>query len=302
MVETRFLTVQRNYLEDVGIDFDFTFNNANPTDPHRKFAPISVSQNSFDFTSPAGVDTGLPGNLSGAVTSSPSLSTAISYVDDFTVNALIRATQAEQTSTQVQAPRIMVYNGKTAYVVVSTQRAYVSDLTPVVGQNAIGFDPTISIVDSGVSLIVTATASADRKYVTMNLRPRLQRLLNLVPFVFGSNTIIPGSTIDTTTQPISLGAGVVQQPELSVTFLETTVSVPDGATLLLGGQTLTGEISRESGVPILSKIPFLKRLFTNRSMSKDDQILLILVKPTIVIEREQEAKQFPLLTSRPGPG
>ncbi len=302
MVETRFLTVQRNFLEDVGIDFDFTFNNANPNDPNRKFAPISVSQNSFNFTGASSVDTGLPGNLSGAVAESPALTTAISFVDDFTVNALIRATQAEQTSTQVQAPRIMVYNGKTAYVVVSTQRAYVSDLTPVVGQNAIGFDPTISVVDSGVSLIVTATASADRKYVTMNLKPRLQRLLNLVPFVFGSNTIIPNSTIDLTTQPISAGEGVVQQPELSVTFLETTVSVPDGATLLLGGQTLTGELSREEGVPVLSKIPFLKRLFTNRTMSRDDVVLLILVKPTIVIEREQEAKQFPLLTSNKGPG
>jgi general secretion pathway protein D len=302
MVETRFLSVQRNFLEDVGIDFDFTFNNANPNDPNRKFAPISVAQSSFNFTTASSVDTGLPGNLSGAVAESPALSTAVSFVDDFTVNALIRATQAEQTSTQVQAPRIMVYNGKTAYVVVSTERAYVSDLTPVVGQNAIGFDPTISIVDSGVSLVVTATASADRKYVTMNLKPRLQRLLNLVPFVFGSNTIIPNSTIDTSTQPISAGEGVVQQPELSVTFLETTVSVPDGATLLLGGQTLTGEISREEGVPVLSKIPFLKRLFTNRAMSRDDVVLLILVKPTIVIEREQEAKQFPLLTSNKSPG
>jgi general secretion pathway protein D len=303
MVETRFLTVQRNFLEDVGIDFDFTFNNANSQDKNRKYAPITVSQDSFNFTGAGNIDTGLPGNLSSAVKTAPALTTAVTFVDDFTVSALIRASQAEQTSTQVQAPRVMVYNGKTAYVVVSVQRAYVSDLTPIVGQNAIGFDPTISIVDSGVSLVVTATASADRKYVTMNLKPRLQRLLNLVPFVFGSNTIIPNNgngDTDLSTQPISAGQGVVQQPELSVTFLETTVSVPDGATLLLGGQTLTGELEREEGVPVLSKIPFLKRLFTNRAKTRDDQVLLILVKPTIVIEREQEAKQFPLLSSRPG--
>jgi type II secretory pathway component GspD/PulD (secretin) len=47
-----------------------------------------------------------------------------------------------------------------------------------------------------------------------------------------------------------------------------------------------------SGVPALSKVPFLKRLFTNSSMAKDEQVLLILVKPTIVIQREQEQDQF----------
>ena len=71
-----------------------------------------------------------------------------------------------------------------------------------------------------------------------------------------------------------------------------------GGTLLLGGQSISGEIEREAGVPVLSKIPFLKRLFTNRGMSKDDQVLLILVKPTIIIQREQEQRQFPLLTTR----
>ena len=51
----------------------------------------------------------------------------------------------------------------------------------------------------------------------------------------------------------------------------------------------------------LQDFPFLKRLFTNKSMAKDEQILLILVKPTILIEKEIEQKQFPLLTSKLGP-
>src|SRR5207245_10117041 len=93
--------------------------------------------------------------------------------------------------------------------------------------------------------------------------------------------------------------GFIQQPEVQITEVRCTVSVPDGGTLLLGGQTLSGELEREAGVPVLSKIPFLKRLFTNRSSSHDDQVLLILVKPTIIIQREQEAKQFLLLHSKP---
>jgi type II secretory pathway component GspD/PulD (secretin) len=48
----------------------------------------------------------------------------------------------------------------------------------------------------------------------------------------------------------------------------------------------------------LSKIPFFKRLFTNRSTAKDERIILILVKPTIIIQREAEQRQFPLLSTK----
>lgn len=41
-----------------------------------------------------------------------------------------------------------------AQIVIATQRAFVSDLTPVVGDSAVAFDPTISVVTEGVVLRV----------------------------------------------------------------------------------------------------------------------------------------------------
>jgi type II secretory pathway component GspD/PulD (secretin) len=78
------------------------------------------------------------------------------------------------------------------------------------------------------------------------------------------------------------------------------VSVPDKGTLLLGGQRLVGEIEKESGVPVLSKIPIINRLFTNRSKVRDEKTLLILIKPTIIIQGEEEEKLFPGLMQAPG--
>jgi general secretion pathway protein D len=298
-IETRFLRVQRNFLEDIGVDFDFQFNGlddritgSNITGGTRNGA-IGFLQNSSNFTQASTLDTTLPGNLS-TVLSGSAISTAVSFIDDFQVSALVRATQASQNSTTITAPRVTLFNGQRAYVLVATTRAYVSDLNPIVGSGAVGFDPTISSVQSGVLLDVQATVSSDRKYVTLTLRPQLSQLIQLVPFSTGDTQVF-GNGTDTSTQPFS-GSGVIQQPEIQITEVRTTVSVPDGGTLLLGGQTLSGEIERESGVPVLSKIPIIKRLFTNRAMAKDDQILLILVKPTIIIQREQEQKQFPLLT------
>jgi general secretion pathway protein D len=302
-IETRFLQVSKNFLEDVGLDLDVLFN-LNPTG---NFSQISAQQNSIGFTS--GPTTGVPGSI-GAQTQGASgfksLQLAGTYLDNFQVNFLLNATQASQTSTSLTAPRVTLFNGQRAYVLVATQRAYVSNLEAVVGNNSSSFQPTIDVVSSGVLLDVQATVSADRKYVTLTLRPQLAQLLNLFTFNFQSATAgaqtgaggTGGGNINNSIVSFNQASGFVQEPELQITEVRTTVSVPDGGTLLLGGQTLAGEIEKEAGVPILSKIPFLKRLFTNRSMAKDESILLILVKPTIIIQREQEQKQFPLLSSK----
>ena len=52
-----------------------------------------------------------------------------------------------------------------------------------------------------------------------------------------------------------------------MTRVQTTVTVPDQGTILLGGQRLVTEQEIESGVPVLSKVPLLNRFFTNRITS-----------------------------------
>lgn len=314
-IEARFLSVQRNYLEDIGVDFDFAFTNVddrifdstptvqNPNGTGQQ-GTVRFDQNSSLFTRPRFLDTNLPGNLALQIddpanaVALPSLVTGITFLDDFQVQMLIRATQVQQSTSVVTAPRVTLFNGQRAYVLVSTQRAYVSDLTPIVGTGAVGFDPETEFVNTGAVLDVQATVSSDRKYVTLTLRPQVATLLTLRNFQVAQATAGGGTGDPNDPNNPGIATGFIQQPEIQITEVRTTVSVPDGGTLLLGGQTLAGEIERESGVPVLSKIPFLKRLFTNRSMVKDDQVLLILVKPTIIIQREQEQRQFPLLSTR----
>lgn len=330
-IETRFLVVQRNYLEDIGVNADFEFNPLkNPNDPtsgvwSSHFSPIPVTHSAVTdnstFRDANGnvVPSNVPGasrtldwqsnvgnaSVPGSIAANPGdypnpLVIQGSYMDNFTVNFLVRAVEANQKTTSLTAPRLTLFSGQRAEIIVETQQAYVSDLTPVVAPGVGLFDPTVSTtVASGVVLSVLATVSPDRKYVYLDLQPQLARLRALVPF-----------SISAVVQPVTVGNGQVGQtqivngtlqlPTIDTTVVKTSVSCPDGATLLLGGQTLAGETEREQGVPVLSKIPFLKRLFTNRASSQDEQILLILVKPTILIQHEQEQKQFPLLSSKVG--
>ncbi len=329
-VETRFLVVQRNYLEDIGVNVDFEFNPLqNPANSRSgynssRFTPISITQtavtNNTTFTDANGNtvansaqgsrtldwisnvgNAAVPGSIPANPADYPNpLVISGSYVDNLTVNFLIRAVEANQNTTSLTAPRLTLFSGQTALLVVETQQAYVSNLTPVVAPGAALFDPTVSTTTAeGVVLSVQATVSPDRKYVFMNLQPQLARLRALVPFSISAVvTPVTGSVLTSTTPQIV--SGTLQLPTIDVTIVKTSVSVPDGATLLLGGQTLAAETTREQGVPVLSKIPFLKRLFTNRATAQDEQILLILVKPTILIQREQELKQFPQLSAKLG--
>ncbi|MFN8731324.1 MAG: hypothetical protein ACK5Z4_15875, partial [Planctomyces sp.] len=80
--------------------------------------------------------------------------------------------------------------------------------------------------------------------------------------------------------------------------VQTTVTVPDEGTVLLGGQRLVTEREVEVGVPLLSKLPIINRFFTNRIESKEESTLLILVKPTVIIQSEEEDKAFPGLLNQ----
>ena len=70
--------------------------------------------------------------------------------------------------------------------------------------------------------------------------------------------------------------------------MTTTVSVPDGGTVLLGGIKRLSEGRNERGIPMLSKIPYVNRLFRNVGIGRVSQSLMMMVTPRIIIQEEEE--------------
>ena len=83
----------------------------------------------------------------------------------------ISATQANQNTRTLTAPRLTLFNSQRAYVTVATQLAYVGGTEPEVVENVAAFRPIVNVVSTGTTLDVEATVSADRKYVNMTIRP-----------------------------------------------------------------------------------------------------------------------------------
>ncbi|MEZ6192934.1 MAG: hypothetical protein R3C45_16805 [Phycisphaerales bacterium] len=307
-IEARFLLVDESFMEETGFDFDVQIN-----DLGSSFGPIRFAQDSSSIA--AVKATGAPNGTFGAATTTnigpgifvpgtgftPSTGRAadfsLSFLEDIEVNLLIKSTQASQRSLTLTAPRITISNGQRAYVTVATQRAFVSDLEPV--PDAAGFDITLSVIQSGAVLDVEGTISADRRYVTLTLRPSLANIVNVrqIPIIGTTQAGTDANNNPTTRDTFS---GIIEAPELQITQVATTVSIPDQGTLLIGGQRIVGEIEVEAGVPVLSKIPVFNRLFSNNSTNKDQRTLLILVKPTIILQSEIEDNEFPGLMQDPG--
>ena len=73
--------------------------------------------------------------------------------------------------------------------------------------------------------------------------------------------------------------------------MQTTVAVPDGGTVLLGGLKTLEEGRNEFGPPVVSQIPYLNRLFRNTGIGRETRHIMIMVTPRIIITSEEEQIQ-----------
>ncbi len=283
-IEAVFLVVTENYLEDIGLDVDFSLNLGS------KWGQLSFEQGSAVATTPD-ASTKIGGSLGGIQAAGTVGGGYGSILDDLQVSFLLRAVQAHTDSKALVAPKNTVLSGESSAFSVSDIVTYA--LPPNTGTTQTGLgvgtgtvqqqtQQQIGYLSVGSMLSITPTISHDKKYVLLNIVTTLTDLLRLRTHRV-EQVVTTGTTVGTEQYDVTV-------PETETSSVMTRVSVPDGGTLLLGGQKITAEVEQEAGIPVLSKIPILGRLFSNRSTIRDQKVLLILVKPVIMLQPEREAQ------------
>ncbi|MEQ1631621.1 MAG: hypothetical protein ABL997_04555, partial [Planctomycetota bacterium] len=302
-VESRFLKVEDNFLEDVGVDLRGLGNQSSQglagrgleTRPNASFDDFGPSQQQNAAT-PGLVGTGTePGiffddgndgdymaraeNLfdrtlggSGGMNNVGGLSLQYAFLDDVEVEAVLRAVSKQERSEQIEAPRLLIYNNTRASMHVLNEISYIKDFEVEIAQAAGVANPVIGTVYDGVSLDVRPVVDSDLKFITMELRPTVMTLQLPIPNF--TTTLGVG-------QPIS-----IQLPEVSLQRVRTTVTLPDGATMMLGGMRLVERQNLVSGVPILKDLPGISFLFSRKGQSMQNRKILILINAKIVIMEE----------------
>ena len=248
-------------------------------------SPLGVVQGSSALIDQIGNFSKFGTTISSA---NPALGFGLQFLDDVQVDLMIEATQADQRNTVLTAPRLTMHNGQRAWISITRSLQYVSGLNLGSNSSAVGYTPDISNASSGIVFEVQGVISADRRYVTME-----------VDFQIQEEKVISNQTFEAATAGGGTGGGGSATISSSISLTETlahrvrtTVSVPDKGTALLGGQRTVKEYETEVGVPVLSKIPYINRFFTNRTTNREEKTLIILLRPEIIIQQENEEMLF----------
>jgi general secretion pathway protein D len=113
--------------------------------------------------------------------------------------------------------------------------------------------------------------------------------LEVIPLVNSDNEITMQIALlndeQNGTQTIAGAAGDggdLTVPRISTREILTTVTVPNEETIVLGGLIVGRDGKEKSGIPILSDIPYLGRLFSSTTDTRDRSELMVFIQPSIV--------------------
>jgi len=139
--------------------------------------------------------------------------------------------------------------------------------------------------------------SPDRRFIRLNVSPTFVNggvfdptaPAAIIPIPLFQNAFFDGGLPQPplANSPVQFNVIPQQQPT-NLIVAQTTVNVPDGGTVLLGGFKFLAEERTEFGPPILSKIPYLSRLFRNVGWSRDSSTLIYLVTARVIMVEEEE--------------
>ncbi len=242
----------------------------------RQTNPLPANSTGVNYTQ--GVGGQNPRGLVYELAQSP-----FNFLNTDQVNMIFAASQDETDRITVQKTTMTCHNNQLAHAVFLRQYAYIAEYDVVEGQ----LDPTIRNLNTGEKIELRPIVSADRKYVKLEVQPAS----NILTGVFREEirtlrTIGDGDTA--VSIPVSYP---IELPNIETRSLQATVMIPDKGSLLLGGYTAALRQQVHTGIPFLSHIPFLGRLFSRNGLYDENRRLFFLLQVEILDLAERERLQ-----------
>ncbi|MDJ0793440.1 MAG: pilus (MSHA type) biogenesis protein MshL [Woeseiaceae bacterium] len=191
--------------------------------------------------------------------------------DGSNIAATVKMLQQFGDTKVLSSPKVMALNNQTALLKVVNENVYftveldIRDATADIPERRT-FTSEIHTVPVGLVLSVTPQIS-DRGLVNLNVRPTISRITG---FAVDPAPRLAGADFDNLI------------PEIQVREIESLLQVGNGRTVVLGGLMQNERASDKDGIPGLSRIPKVGKLFSYTSDKLVKTELVIFLKPTII--------------------
>jgi type II secretory pathway component GspD/PulD (secretin) len=289
-VRIRALDVRKAFIEEIGFDWSTAMNILDPQGSgfSRAYNTSSVV-GSIDNTKMPGnsMSTTFPGDNGLRIESAYNI---LNIYNAPQVNMIFTAMEQENDGVVLRSPELTCFNGQRANAQFVRQQAYIAGYTIATGGTAGGvYDPEIEVLNTGDIIDVRPLVSADRKYVTLEVRPSSVSLGDIFIERINANVVIGGGgrggfIVAPATFPLEL-------PNTEVRTLRSTCRLPDKGSVMLGGFRTGLRQRTMTGIPLLSHIPFLGRLFSKNGLYDENRHLFFLLTVTVLDIGEMEQRQ-----------
>ena len=259
----RFITIEKRFLDSLSLSFSYD------NDPTLTL-PLAPGVEAKKVTSVLEPVTQVP-SLTQFDNYGPTGGLVMRYsiLDDSSLVLLLRAVMHEGKGTVLEAPRLTCYNTQRANIQVLRNRNYVrrvsSDFTPEIGN-----------IPEGTIFDIQPFVSADRRYITLVCQPQMRTFLSFATFTYGVQTV---QVSDTDTLDLTM---TIQLPTPVLRSVGTTVTVPNGGTIMMGGFTIVEERSGIATAPLIEGIPLLRYLLRGRDNIEGRRSLIMLISAETV--------------------
>ena len=165
----------------------------------------------------------------------------------------------------ISNPTIRARHGQPAMISVGRSESYIKQVTVTTNE-------TTDTKDSAVETAVTFDGL----------------MIGVIPFITSENRItltihpIQSSVEEGSLTPVPYGNVSISLPKVNLKEISTSLELNDRDTVLLGGLIDKSRSQTRSGVPLVSEIPLLGRLFRNNAESELVSELVLMLRVTIL--------------------
>ena len=260
-LKAKIISVSRTSIEQLGISYDLGssaayFNNLLPRD--RPGAPGTADDREGRVTLGGEVLAGM-GNASRKYRNGSALNLLFSTaLGKYSITAFLDALREQQLSDVQAEPSIVTLDNREAKMLSGEE-------TPV------------RVIDAGAAGAVGVPARANVQFKETGI------ILTVTPHITNNRQVRMSIQAEQSELRIIGGDLGFTIPKSNAS---TQLLVNDGETAVIGGLTQTSVTKNKSGIPLLSDLPLIGRLFSQTDTREEKRDLLILITPHIIDEGE----------------